>query len=100
MNNNYSLPITDELDELDDYPEVTEADLERATFRVGRTPALRKQRITIALDTAVIEYFRAQAGGRGYQALINNALRQAVATQELETTLRRVIREELAQYNP
>lgn len=99
MSNNYSSPITDELDELDDYPEITQADLERATFRVGLTPAPRKQRITIALDTAVIEHFRAQAGERGYQILINNALRQAVAAQELETTLRRVIREELAQLN-
>lgn len=100
MSNNYSSQTMDELDEFDDYPEVSQADLERAEFRVGRTPAPRKQRITIALDTAVIEYFRAQAGERGYQVLINNALRQAVAAQELETTLRRVIREELAQYNP
>ena len=56
-----------------------------------------KQRITIMLDTDVIAAFRERAAGsgRGYQALINQALRDSVANSALEDTLRRVMREEL-----
>ena len=83
------------LDDRDQYPEVTQADLDRATFRVGLKPAPRKQRITISLDTKLVEYFKAKAGKRGYQTLINETLRQAKEREELVSTLRRVIREEL-----
>ena len=37
----------------------------------------------------------AQAGERGYQTLINDALRQFMERNNLEDALRRVIREEL-----
>lgn len=46
------------------------------------------------LDGAVLAYFKSKAGDRGYQTLINEALRQSMRSEELETTLRRVIREE------
>jgi len=46
------------------------------------------------LDMAVVEYFRSRAGGRGYQTLINEALRRAIEQEHLEEVLRRVIREE------
>ena len=59
-----------------------------------------KTRITIRLDGDILDWFRKQverAGGGNYQSLINDALRQHIGrTREpLETTLRRVIREEL-----
>ena len=58
-----------------------------------------KTRITIRLDDDVLEWFRGQAdeaGGGGYQALINQALRATMEGREsLEETLRRVVREEL-----
>ena len=92
MNNCSSLPTADEHDE---YPKVTQADMDRATFRVGLKPAPRKQRVTILLDTGLIEYFKAKAGERGYQTLINDTLQQARSRENLEETLRRVIREEL-----
>ena len=92
MNNSSSSPTSDEQDE---YPKVTQADMDRATFRVGLKPAPRKQRVTILLDTGLIEYFKAKAGDRGYQTLINDTLQQARARENLEETLRRVIREEL-----
>ena len=79
----------------DEYPKVTQADLDQATFRVGLKPAPRKQRITISLDTSLVEFFKAKAGKRGYQTLINETLRQAKEREELASTLRRVIREEL-----
>jgi uncharacterized protein (DUF4415 family) len=94
MNNSFSTPISD-IDERDDYPKVTQADLDRATFRVGLKSVSRKQRITILLDTGLVEYYKARAGERGYQTLINDTLRQAIALDDLETTLRRVIREEM-----
>ena len=60
-----------------------------------------KTRITIRLDDEVINWFRQQverAGGGNYQSAINGALRQHIrrVQEPLETTLRRVIREELS----
>ncbi len=92
MSNSYSSPTFDDEDE---YPEITQANMERAEFRVGLKPAPRKRRVTILLDTVLIEYFQAKAGDRGYPTLINEALRQAMERDSLEETLRRVIREEL-----
>lgn len=92
MSNSYSSPT---FDDEDDYPEITQTNIERAEFRVGLKPAPRKRRVTILLDTVLIEYFQAKAGDRGYQTLINEALRQAMERDSLEETLRRVIREEL-----
>ncbi len=65
-----------------------------------RGPAIKhpgKTRITILLDQDVIAAFRtrAQDTGRGYQTAINQALREYLASDELEATLRRVVREEL-----
>ncbi len=56
-----------------------------------------KTRITIMLDNDVVAAFRARASdtGRGYQTAINRALREHLASEGLETTLRRVVREEL-----
>lgn len=92
MNNSYSSPTSSEPDE---YPTVTQADLDRATFRVGLKPAPRKRRVTILLDTGLVEYFKAQAGERGYQTLINETLRRAVERNDLEERLRLLIREEM-----
>jgi uncharacterized protein (DUF4415 family) len=82
-------------DERDEYPHVTQSDLDRATFRVGLEPVPRKRRITISLDTGLVEYFKAKAGKRGYQTLINDTLRRTIERDDLEETLRRIIREEL-----
>lgn len=62
--------------------------------------AKRKTRSTIRLDDEVLQWFKDQvhaAGGRNYQTLINQALREDVERRRepLEDTLRRVIREEL-----
>jgi uncharacterized protein (DUF4415 family) len=92
MNNASS---TETSNERDDHPRITQSDLDRAKFRVGLDPAPRKRRVTMLLDTGLVEYFKAQAGERGYQTLINETLRQAVERDELEVRLRRIIREEL-----
>ena len=59
-----------------------------------------KTRITIRLDSDVLEWFREQvekAGGGNYQTMINAALREYVQnqTEPIEKILRRVVREEL-----
>src|ERR1043165_1162063 len=61
-------------------------------------PPRGKIRLTMYLDMAVVEYFRSRAGGRGYQTLINEALKQAIEQENLEDELRRVIREEARPY--
>jgi len=55
----------------------------------------RKQRVNIFLDGSVIEYFKEKAGERGYQTLINDALKHAIDAESLETVVRKTIREEL-----
>ena len=59
-----------------------------------------KTRITIYLDSDVIEEFRVRAdqAGYGYQTMINEALRQYLEKSEKplnEEVIRQVIREEL-----
>jgi len=63
-------------------------------------PATGKTRITLYLDDDVLATFREQAdkSGRGYQTLINEALRGIIAPEATPVTietLRRVLREEL-----
>ena len=54
-----------------------------------------KQRVNILLDGAVVEHFKAKAGDRGYQTLINEALKQAIQAETLEGVVRKTIREVL-----
>jgi uncharacterized protein (DUF4415 family) len=62
-------------------------------------PQTGKTRITMYLDDAILEEFRkrADAAGKGYQTLINDALREHLSkdSDNLEETLRKVIREEM-----
>jgi uncharacterized protein (DUF4415 family) len=76
-----------------------------ADFSRGRRGAVvssvrGKTRITIRLDTEILDWFRHEvnrAGGGNYQTLMNDALRKHVEgkRENLEETLRRVLREEL-----
>lgn len=54
-----------------------------------------KQRVSIYLDVTVVEHFKAKAGDRGYQTLINEALKQAIQAETIEGVVRKTIREEL-----
>ena len=77
----------------------------RYSFESGKRGAVAgvppgKTRITIRLDNDIVEWFRDRAhsaGGGNYQTMINDALREYVSrdAEELEETLRRVVREEL-----
>jgi uncharacterized protein (DUF4415 family) len=91
----------------DDAPKLTQGNFDKARFRVGMKDVSRadwqlavrarigKQRINIMLDAPIVEHFKALAGERGYQTLINDTLRRVIEAGHLEADLRRVIREEL-----
>ena len=73
-------------------------------FSTGkRGPVIRqrgKTRITIHLDDDVLEAFRerSDAAGRGYQTMINEALREHLGQSEGRIdadTVRRIVREEV-----
>jgi hypothetical protein len=76
-------------------------------FRKGKRGAVLpaaagKTRITIRIDNDILAWFREQvhlSAGGNYQTLINRALREQVARQRepLEATVRRVLKEELAE---
>ena len=70
-------------------------DVSREEFSTALNTQLGKQRVSIMLDSSVVAFFKAKAGARGYQTLINQALHQVMTGEQIESTLRRVIREEL-----
>jgi uncharacterized protein (DUF4415 family) len=70
-------------------------DVSREEFSAAIQKKLGKQRVSIMLDGAVIAFFKAKAGERGYQTLINQTLHSAMQYETLESALRKVIREEL-----
>jgi len=68
--------------------------------RGAAVPQKGKTRISIYIDNDVLEEFRHRAdeSGRGYQTMMNEALREYLGKSRRpvdETTLRRVLREEL-----
>jgi uncharacterized protein (DUF4415 family) len=88
--------MSDEDIDTSEIPEMTEEQIKRATLRVGGKPISKgKVRINILMDAEVGAYFKSQAGGRGYQTLINEALKASIRDRDLESTIRRIIREEL-----
>ena len=63
--------------------------------RVNGCAMLPKKRVTLYLDAALVERFKVLAGERGYQTLINETLKTSLLQADMETTIRKVIREEL-----
>jgi uncharacterized protein (DUF4415 family) len=63
------------------------------------TPEPGKTKISIRIDNAVIEYFKAQverAGAGNYQTLMNDALAAHIQQRSVIEAVRQVVREELA----
>lgn len=68
-------------------------------------PQKGKTRISIFIDNAVLDQFRARAekAGTGYQTMMNDALRRYLSQADQPVTeqmLRQVLRQELPQYLP
>jgi uncharacterized protein (DUF4415 family) len=94
----------------DEAPALSQANFDRARFRVGTQNVSRadwqaaarariaKQRISIMLDAPIVARYKAIAGERGYQTLINDTLRRAVEGDHFTQDMRYAIREELAAY--
>jgi len=70
-------------------------DVTQPQFADALTQQMGKQKITIMLDEAVVQAYKARAGGRGYQTLINETLRKGLQADAIKEMLREVIREEL-----
>ena len=75
-------------------------DFSKGTRGAVIPPDPNKVRITIRLDSDIVEHFKNQvlaAGGGNYQTLMNNALRTHLESgnKVLEKQLRKIIREEL-----
>ena len=71
--------------------------------RAKRGPVVKpdpgKTKISIRLDNAVLEYFRAvveRAGGGNYQSLINEALSIHIHQRSMLEAVRQVVQEELS----
>lgn len=91
----------------DEAPKLKASDFARAKFRVAGKQVERaewqaavrerigKERITIMIDADVLAAYKARAGARGYQTLINQALRNALLGDRIEAAIRKTIREEL-----
>lgn len=81
----------------DDSPELTatQAAQLRPLAEVLPAFATGKHRITIMIDDAVLQAYKARAGGRGYQTLMNETLRRGLQADAVKEALREVIREEL-----
>jgi uncharacterized protein (DUF4415 family) len=70
------------------------AEIRRGTAARRSRRAATKQRITIRLDEDILEEFKALVPeGRGYQALINTALREWLAARDLRQLIREDLRE-------
>ena len=74
-------------------------DVSRAEWQSSVRARIGKQRINIMLDAPIVEHFKAVAGERGYQTIINDTLRRVIETGILEADLRRIISEELAHHS-
>ena len=75
-------------------------DIDFRTARRGAvvTPRPSKTKISIRLDTAVLDHFRRQAesaGGGSYQSMINDALVAWIHQRSVLNAARRALREEL-----
>ncbi len=70
--------------------------------RRAAIPQKGKTRISIFIDNAVLDAFRARAekAGMGYQTMMNDALRQYLseAQQPVTETILRHVREEIPEY--
>ncbi len=90
-----SLPLADMPDK--DSPELTAKAFSELRPASEALPDLTtgKTRITIMLDSAVLQAYKVRAGGRGYQTLINETLRRGIEVDGVAEVLRKVLREEL-----
>ena len=84
----------------DENTPITQGDIDTGKLVLRKRTAaggvvLPKKRVTLYLDATLVERFKDMAGDRGYQTLINETLKTSFHQADIETTIRKVIREEL-----
>jgi uncharacterized protein (DUF4415 family) len=62
----------------DDYPEISQSDLNRAVKRRNFATVSTKQNVNLTLDADIITWLQQQAGGVDYQSIVNSTLREAM----------------------
>lgn len=77
---------------IDEDAPITQADIDNGKLVLRKRGANSvvlptKQRVNNYLDTAIVEHFKAKAGEGGYQTMINDALKQALLVESIETTI-------------
>jgi uncharacterized protein (DUF4415 family) len=72
MNKNSISQISDDFD---DYPEISQSDLNRA---VKRRNFVAKQNVNLALDADIVAWFKKKSGDMNYELLINATLKNAI----------------------
>jgi uncharacterized protein (DUF4415 family) len=72
MNKNSISQISDDYDE---YPEISQLDLNRA---VKRRNFVVKQNVNLALDADIVAWFKKKSGDMNYELLINATLKNAI----------------------
>ena len=80
------------------YPDFFRGSLAPEAGKAAFRDRVTKKQVNMMLDQDIINYYKGLAGGRGYQTLINQALREAMAAHDLKETLRELIREELVHH--
>jgi uncharacterized protein (DUF4415 family) len=76
MNKNSISPTSDDFD---DYPEISQLDLNGAVRRRNFIESSTKQNVNLALDADIVAWFKKKSGEVGYQSLINSTLRKAIS---------------------
>lgn len=83
----------------DENSPITQTDIDAGKLvlrkRVGGRLVQPKKRVTLYLDAEIVDYFKEKAGQRGYQTLINDTLKSSLSQADIESALRKIIREEL-----
>jgi len=67
--------MKDEDIDLSELPELSPEKFAKAIVRKGLKPLVNKTQITLRVDTDVLNWFKAQAQGQGYQTNINALLK-------------------------
>ncbi|MCX7086846.1 MAG: BrnA antitoxin family protein [Methylococcales bacterium] len=81
MNKNFISPMSDDFDE---FPEISQADLNNSIRRRNFAHIEKKQNVNLALDADVIVWFKQKSGDEGFQSLINATLREAIVRKNGE----------------
>ena len=81
MNKNFISPMSDDFDE---FPEISQADLNNSIRRRNCAHIEKKQNVNLALDADVIVWFKQESGDEGFQSLINATLREAIVRKNGE----------------